>query len=62
MRKLLFALISIALIALPCFAQSTEPIGPTGWTLRNWTGFFLQIAIFILAVIAICKLANWGED
>lgn len=61
MRRTMVLLIIAAAIAIPCLAQPTEPIGPAGWTMRNWIGFSVQIAVFILAVIGICKLAKWGE-
>ncbi len=48
-------------IVIPCMAQSTEPIGPAGWTTRNWIGFSVQIIVFILAIIGICRLAKRGE-
>jgi hypothetical protein len=54
-------LIVLLAIVIPCLAQSTEPVGPTGWTTRNWIGFSVQITVFVLAIIAICKLARWGE-
>jgi hypothetical protein len=43
--------------AASCFAQSTDPVGPSGWTTRNWIGFALQITLFVLALIGIYKLA-----
>jgi hypothetical protein len=58
---LVLLLIVAAAIAIPCLAQSTEPVGPTGWTVRNWIGFSVQITVFILAIMGICKLAKWGE-
>jgi hypothetical protein len=61
MRRTIVLLIVIAAIAIPCLAQPTEPVGPAWWTMRNWIGFFIQIAVFILAVIGICKLAKTGE-
>jgi len=48
--------------ALPCLAQSADPVGPAGWTARNWVGFAAQIAVFVLALIGICKLADWERD
>ena len=54
-------LIVLLAIVIPCLAQSTEPVGPTGWTTRNWIGFSVQITVFVLAIIGICKLARWGE-
>jgi len=60
-RMLVLLLIVAAAIAIPCLAQSTEPVGPTGWTVRNWIGFSVQITVFILAIMGICKLAKWGE-
>lgn len=61
MRQTIVLLIIAVAIAVPCLAQPTEPIGPAGWTMRNWIGFSVQITVFILAVIGICKLAKWGE-
>ncbi|MDD5557413.1 MAG: hypothetical protein PHN82_09205 [bacterium] len=46
--------------AAACAAQSTDPVGPAGWTTRNWAGFCLQIAVFILAVAGISRLAGRG--
>ncbi len=60
LKKFIFAVLAV-IFAYPCLAQPTEPIGPAGWSARNWIGFLLQIAIFILAVIGIYKLAYWGE-
>lgn len=48
--------------AAAAMAQSTDPVGPSGWTTRNWIGFSVQIAVFILAVIGICKLASFGDE
>jgi hypothetical protein len=61
MRRTIVLLIFAAAIAIPCLAQPTEPIGPAGWTMRNWIGFCVQITVFVLAVIGICKLAKSGE-
>lgn len=62
MLKTFYCTILAILITPPTLAQSTEPVGPSGWTARNWVGFFLVIIVFILAVIGINKLATWGED
>ena len=61
MRRTIVLLVLAAAIAIPCLAQPTEPVGPAVWTMRNWIGFSVQITVFILAVIGICKLAKWGE-
>lgn len=42
-------------------AQDTMPRGPSEWTPRNWLGFFIYIAVFILVVIGIYKLATGVE-
>jgi hypothetical protein len=49
-------------LSLPCLAQSPEPVGPVGWTARNWIGFAVQITVFVLALIGVCKLADWGNE
>jgi hypothetical protein len=61
MSRIIAILIVITAIAIPCLAQPTDPVGPAGWTMRNWIGFFVQITVFILAVIGICKLAKSGK-
>lgn len=61
MRRTIVLLIFAAAIAIPCLAQSTDPVGPAGWTMRNWIGFCIQITVFILAVIGVCKLAKLGK-
>jgi hypothetical protein len=58
-KKILLAVLA-ALSALTCMAQSTEPVGPSGWTARNWAGLCVQIALFVLALIGVCALA--GRD
>lgn len=58
-RELLSAF-SLAAHALACQARSTEPVGPSGWTARSWIGLCVQIALFILALWGICRLA--GRD
>jgi hypothetical protein len=60
-RKSLLAVIA-AMSALTCMAQSTEPVGPSGWTARNWVGFCVQMALFVLALIGICALAGRGRE
>lgn len=57
------AIVSAAtlVIASVCRAQSIEPVGPAGWTARNWIGLAVQIAVFILAVWGIFRLGG-GKD
>jgi len=42
-------------------AQDTEPRGPMQWTALNWTGFALQLFLFILAIFVITRLADNGK-
>ncbi|MEI6632267.1 MAG: hypothetical protein WCP22_00455 [Chlamydiota bacterium] len=58
-KKILCAVIA-ALSAMTCTAQSTEPVGPSGWTARNWAGICVQIILFVLALIGVWALA--GRD
>lgn len=58
-KKFLLAAIA-ATPALTCMAQSTDPVGPSGWTARNWVGLCVQISLFVLALIGVCALA--GRD
>ncbi|HPJ71938.1 MAG TPA: hypothetical protein PK636_04580 [bacterium] len=35
------------------FGQDHAPVGPGGWTARNWLGFFLQIGLFLLGAVLV---------
>lgn len=59
LRKLLCALIAAA-PALCGAAPSSDPVGPSGWTARNWIGLCVQVSLFVLALIGLCRLA--GRD
>lgn len=59
-RKLLSALL-LSAPASVCQAQSTDPVGPAGWTTRNWIGLCVQITLFVLALWGICRLAGRDE-
>ena len=61
MRRIVVFLAFTLLLGFPCFAQSPEPVGPSGWSMRNWIGFSLQIILFILALIGICRLGRRGD-
>jgi hypothetical protein len=39
----------------------TGPVGPAGWTLRNWLGLGCQVVVFVLLVAFIFWLADLGE-
>lgn len=43
-------------------AAETDPVGPAGWGLRSWIGFFLYILIFIGAVALIFWIAKGAEE
>ncbi len=64
--KKLISLLSTTLgwcfLASSLAAQDTAPRGPAEWTPRNWLGFGIQIGLFIIAVIAIYKLAGCGDE
>lgn len=40
---------------------NTDPVGPSGWGLRSWIGFFLYIFIFVGAVALIFWIAKGAE-
>ena len=44
------------------WSQDLSPRGWSEWSARNWGGFIIEIALFILAVVCIYKLAGSGED
>lgn len=48
-------------LALALIQESVEPIGPAGWTLRNWLGLGCQVVVFILLVAFIFWLADLGD-
>ena len=53
--------ISLALAAaqsVTCIAGPTDPVGPSGWTTRNWVGLAIQIGLFLLALWAVTRLAG----
>lgn len=60
-RKALYILIAAAPAACSA-AQSAEPAGPSEWTARNWIGLFVQVSLFILALIGLCRLAGGGGE
>lgn len=64
MKKLISALATTLIwcyFASLLWSQDTTPRGPSEWTPRNWLGFFIQIGLFILAIIGIYKLADCRE-
>ncbi|MCX6355970.1 MAG: hypothetical protein NTZ78_13870 [Candidatus Aureabacteria bacterium] len=62
MRRLTAFFVTALSLGAVCLAQSTEPVGPSGWTTRNWIGFTVQISLFVLAVLGVYKLADWKDD
>ena len=54
------ALLLLAAAApLPAFAEDIpQPAGPAEWTTRNWLGLCVQIAVFLLILWGIWKLAE----
>ena len=61
-RIITFSLIAFSTAAATCFAQSIEPVGPSGWPLRSWIGLLVQITLFVLAVFGVYKLAGLGRE
>jgi len=61
LNRLIYIAAALFCGASVCLAQNTEPVGPAGWTVRNWMGFSAQIAVFVLAVWAVYRLANWNK-
>ncbi|MBI4612172.1 MAG: hypothetical protein HY720_01020 [Planctomycetes bacterium] len=39
-------------------ALPTDPVGPSGWTARNWIGFAIQVTVFLLAVAGLYWLSR----
>mgnify|MGYP001585888689 CR=1 FL=1 len=39
-----------ALLLSLALQDGTKPVAPSGWTARNWIGFFLYIVVFLLLV------------
>ena len=40
----------------------TAPVGPAGWTAKNWIGFVLYIAVFLAVVAFIFYIGRDEED
>jgi len=47
---------------LAAIAKPPEPVSPGNWTLRNWTGLFVYLALFILGVMFICYTSRQKEE
>ena len=47
--------------ALALWQATTDPVGPAGWTLRNWLGLSCQVVVFVLLVAFIFWLADLGD-
>ena len=41
--------------------DSMEPVGPSGWTTRNWVGFAVYVGVFLLILVGLGYLANLAE-
>ena len=41
--------------------QVSEPVGPGGWSVRNYMGLLCQVVVFVLLVAFIFWLADLGE-
>ena len=48
-------------LSLAAVAGTTDPAGPSSWTLRNWAGFILQTALFVATVYLLYRLAARQE-
>jgi hypothetical protein len=51
------ALVALAFPNLLLAAAATDPVGPAGWSLRNWIGLALQIGLFLGALWVLSRLA-----
>lgn len=52
----------LAALALLFQDDRTAPVGPAGWTAKNWVGFVLYIAVFLAVVAFIFYIGRDEED
>jgi len=57
--RFLAAVVSSLLLSpsLLLASSATDPVGPAGWSVKNWVGFALQISLFLGALWALSLLA-----
>lgn len=56
------ALLAAAMPSLARATHSADPAGPSEWTVRNWAGLCVQVALFALALGGLWRLAGRGRD
>ncbi|MBN2490356.1 MAG: hypothetical protein JXQ29_05860 [Planctomycetes bacterium] len=52
----------LAAVALLFQDDRTAPVGPAGWTAKNWIGFVLYIVVFLAVVAFIFYIGRDEED
>jgi hypothetical protein len=42
-------------------ASATDPVGPSGWSAKNWLGFALQLLFFVVTVCILARIASAAD-